>query len=57
MSIVQGEALLRADAVKGTAGRSGSSLLGATGLGCASAIAVVVLLVLGVWIAAHFAHC
>jgi hypothetical protein len=57
VSIVQGEALLRADAMRGTTGRSGSSLLGATGLGCATAIAVVVLLVLGVWIAAHFAHC
>ena len=57
VSIVQGESLLRADAMKGTTGRSGSSMLSATGLGCATAIAVVVLLVLGIWIAAHFAHC
>jgi hypothetical protein len=57
VSIVQGESLLRADSMRGTSGRSGSSMLSATGLGCATAIAVVVLLVLGVWIAAHFAHC
>ena len=55
VSIVQGESLLRADSMRGTSGRSGSSMLSATGLGCATAIAVVVLLVLGVWIAAHFA--
>jgi hypothetical protein len=55
--IVQGESLLRADAVRGTTGRSGSSLLGATGLGCATAIAALVLLALGIGIAAHFAHC
>ena len=57
VSIVQGESLLRADSMRGTTGRSGSSMLSATGLGCATAIAAVVLLVLGVWIAAHFAHC
>ncbi|HEY1695791.1 MAG TPA: hypothetical protein VGG39_26670 [Polyangiaceae bacterium] len=57
VSIVQGEALLRADAMRGTTGRSGRSLLGATGIGCASAAAVIVLLVLGIWIAVHFAHC
>jgi hypothetical protein len=57
VSIVQGEALLRADALRGRKGRSGSSLLGATGIGCASAIAVVVLLALGIAIALHFAHC
>ncbi len=57
VSIVQGESLLRADSMRGTTGRSGSSMLSATGIGCATAIAVVVLLVLGVWIAAHFAHC
>jgi predicted RNA-binding Zn-ribbon protein involved in translation (DUF1610 family) len=57
LPIVQGEAMLRADAMKGTSGRSGSSLLGATGIGCAAALGVLVLLVLGVWITAHFAHC
>jgi hypothetical protein len=57
VSIVQGESLLQADQRRGTSGRSGRSLLGATGLGCASAVAVVVLIVLGVWIAVHFAHC
>ena len=57
VSIVQGESLLRTDAARGIAGRSGTSLLGATGIGCASAIAVLTLLVLGVWIAVHFAHC
>ena len=55
--VVQGESLLRADAVRGTTGRSGSSLLGATGLGCATAIAALVLLALGIAIATHFAHC
>jgi hypothetical protein len=57
VSIVQGEALLRADAMRGTTGRSGSSMLGATGLGCATAVGVVVLLVLGGWMVAHFSHC
>jgi hypothetical protein len=57
LPIVQGEAMLRADAMKGTSGRSGSSLLGATGIGCATAFGVLVLLVLGVWITAHFVHC
>jgi hypothetical protein len=57
VSIVQGESLLRTDSMRGTTGRSGSSMLSATGLGCAGAIAAVMLLVLGVWIAAHFAHC
>jgi hypothetical protein len=57
VSIVQGEALLRADALQGTMGRSGGSLLGATGIGCASAVALVVLLALGIGIAAHFASC
>ena len=57
VSIVQGESLLHADTRRGTSGRSGQSLLGATGIGCASAVAVVVVVILGIWIAAHFAHC
>jgi hypothetical protein len=57
VSIVQGESLLRADAMRGTSGRAGRSLLGATALGCASAVAAVVVLVLAVWIAVHFTHC
>jgi hypothetical protein len=57
LPISQGEAMLRADAVRGTSGRSGSSLLGATGVGCAAAVAVVLLVVLGIWMAVHFAHC
>jgi len=55
--IVMGEALLRADAKRGTSARSGSSLLGVTGVGCATALAVVVLTVLAIWIAVHFSHC
>jgi Zn finger protein HypA/HybF involved in hydrogenase expression len=57
VSIVQGESLLRTDSMRGSTGRSGSSMLSATGIGCATAVAAVVLLVLGIWIAAHFAHC
>ncbi|HEY8038377.1 MAG TPA: hypothetical protein VIF15_01230 [Polyangiaceae bacterium] len=55
--IVQGEGMLRGDAMRGTSGRSGSSLLGATGIGCATAIAAVLGIVLGVWILVHFSHC
>jgi hypothetical protein len=55
--IVMGEALLRGDAVRGVGARSGSSLLGFTGIGCASALAVATLVVVGVWIAIHFSHC
>jgi len=57
LPIAQGEAMLRADAVRGTSGRSGSSLLGATGVGCAAAVAAIVLLVLGIWMTVHFSHC
>jgi hypothetical protein len=57
LPIMLGETMLRADAMKGTTGRSGSSLLGATGIGCATALGVVVLVSLGIAIAAHFSHC
>jgi hypothetical protein len=57
LPIVQGEATLRADAARGTQSRSSRSLLGVTGVGCASAIALVVVLVVVVWILAHFSHC
>jgi exosome complex RNA-binding protein Csl4 len=57
VSIAQGEALLRADAMRGTAGSSGGSLLRATGIGCAAAVAVAVLLGMGIAIVAHFGHC
>lgn len=57
LPIAQGEAMLRADAARGTSGRSGSSLLGATGVGCAAAFAALVLLTLGIWMAVHFSHC
>jgi hypothetical protein len=55
--IAQGEGMLRADAARATQGRSGSSLLGATGIGCAAVIALAIALVLGIGIAVHFAHC
>ena len=55
--IVMGEALLRADAARGTSARSGSSLLGATGVGCASALAVSILVAVALSVAIHFAHC
>jgi hypothetical protein len=57
VSIVQGEALLRTDTMRGTSGRSGRSLLGATGVGCAAAAGVIFLVVLGFWLTVHFAHC
>lgn len=55
--VAQGEAMLREDAARATRGRSGSSLLGAMGIGCAAAVACLVVLVLAVWMAAHFARC
>lgn len=57
LPVMLGETTLRADTMKGTTGRSGSSLLGATGLGCAAIVGVVVLLSLGIAILAHFSHC
>jgi hypothetical protein len=55
--IVQGEAMLRADAARGTKGQSGSSLLGVTAIGCATAVAAIMALLLAIGIAAHFSHC
>lgn len=57
LPVTLGETMLRADALKGTTGRSGSSLLGATGIGCAAVLGVVLLVSIGVAIAAHFSHC
>ena len=57
LPIAQGEAMLRADAQRASRGRSGSSLLGATGVGCAAAIAFVVLVVLGLWMTSSLLHC
>src|SRR6185437_10248182 len=48
--VVAGEAMLAADAVHGTRARSERSFFGATAIGCAGAVAAVVLL--GVVIAA-----
>jgi hypothetical protein len=55
--IVQGEMMLRADAALGTSAQSGSSLLGVTGVGCAVAIALVVLVAFAITLVLHFAHC
>lgn len=55
--IAQGEAMLRADASRGSAKRSSSSLLGATGIGCAAVIATILLVVFAIWIAVHFSKC
>jgi hypothetical protein len=54
--IVSAEGMLRADATRSTGARSGSSLLGVTGVGCASAIALAILLAIAIGIAAHFAR-
>lgn len=55
--IVQGEGMLSAEARRGAGARSSSSLLGVTGVGCASLVAAFVLLVLAISVAVHFAHC
>jgi hypothetical protein len=57
LPIAHGEGMLRGDALRGTSGRSGSSLASATGVGCAVAVAAIVLVVLGVWMAATLVHC
>jgi len=57
LPISHGEGMLRGDAMRGTTGRSGSSLWGATGVGCAVAIAAIVLVVLGVWMTVSLARC
>ncbi|HEX8791629.1 MAG TPA: hypothetical protein VF765_11810 [Polyangiaceae bacterium] len=55
--IVQGESMLSADARRGAGARSSSSLLGITGVGCASLVAAFVLLIVAIAMAAHFVHC
>jgi hypothetical protein len=55
--IVQGERMLRGDAVRGASARSMASLLGATGIGCASALGALVLVALAVALAMRFGHC
>jgi hypothetical protein len=46
LPLAQGEAALRADQMLGASADSGSSLLGVTGIGCAIAFAVLILLVI-----------
>src|SRR5580692_3004147 len=46
LPIAHGEGMLRGDALRGTSGRSGSSLASATGVGCAVAVAAIVIVVL-----------
>jgi uncharacterized Zn finger protein (UPF0148 family) len=55
--IVQGESMLSAEARRGAGARSSSSLLGVTGVGCASLVAAFVLLVVAISMVVHFAHC
>ena len=55
VSLAQGEQMLRSDAALGASAASGSSLLGVTGIGCAVAIALIVLLGVMVAILVHFA--
>jgi hypothetical protein len=57
LPICQGEAMLRGDAARGTSARSGTSVLGATGIGCASVVAAVLALSLLVWLLVHFGKC
>jgi uncharacterized Zn finger protein (UPF0148 family) len=57
LPIALGEAMLRADVARGHSGRSGNSLLGATAIGCAAVLAIVVLVSLGIALAVHFARC
>jgi hypothetical protein len=55
--IVQGEGMLRGDAMRGASARSMASLLGATGIGCSAVLAALVLAGLAVAIATRFGHC
>ncbi len=54
VSIPQGEATLRSDNVTSSSASSSSSLLGVTGIGCAVAIALFSLMIIGIVILAHF---
>ena len=55
--IVQGESMLSAEARRGAGARSSSSLLGVTGVGCASLVAAFVFLVVAIAMVVHFSHC
>ena len=54
LSIPQGEATLRADNVMSSSASSSSSLLGTLGIGCAVALALFTLMIVGFYILAHF---
>jgi hypothetical protein len=54
VSIPQGEATLRGDMAMGSSATSSTSLLSATGIGCAVAVAVCVLLFFLVWMIIYF---
>ena len=47
VSVVQGEGMLRADALRGASAASGQSLLGITGVGCAVVTAIVFVVICG----------
>ena len=53
--MITGESALHRDATLGTSAESGRSMLGLTGLGCAIALGVLVLVVIGVAMAITFA--
>ena len=55
LSIPQGEATLRTDNMAGSSASSSSSLLGVTGIGCAVALALSVLLTIVIMMIVHFA--
>jgi hypothetical protein len=55
ISIPQGEATLRSDNVMSSSASSSSSLLGTFGIGCAVALALTVLMGIGIAILVHFA--
>jgi hypothetical protein len=55
--VVQGESMLSAEARRGAGARSSSSLLGITGVGCASLVAAFVFLVVAIAMLVHFSHC
>jgi hypothetical protein len=54
VSIPQGEATLRSDNVTSSSASSSSSLLGVTGIGCAIALALFTLMIIGIAILAQF---
>jgi hypothetical protein len=55
--IVQGELMLRSDAVAGGSSQSGRSFLGVTGLGCAIAVALLALMIGVAIVVAKTSHC